>query len=58
MKQVTHHTCRTIGDATRVQVQKVYTKAKQRAAATIEQPVQIRMNVIQNETPAVLGKFN
>ncbi|KAB0799496.1 hypothetical protein PPYR_07376 [Photinus pyralis] len=53
-----NHTCCATGDAARIEVLKVQTNVKHRAASTMETPSQIRTEVLQNASAATLGRIS
>jgi hypothetical protein len=57
LRLATEHSCSTTGDAARVVVQQVLTTVRQRATTTMENPAQIRSNVLQGASTAELGFF-
>ncbi|KAL7078050.1 hypothetical protein ACQ4LE_002649 [Meloidogyne hapla] len=57
IRLVTEHSCSTTGDPVRVAVQQAITTVRQRAATTMENPSQIRSNVLQGVSTAVLGQL-
>uniref|UniRef100_A0A914L8K1 FLYWCH-type domain-containing protein n=1 Tax=Meloidogyne incognita TaxID=6306 RepID=A0A914L8K1_MELIC len=53
VRLITDHSCSTTGDAAKVSVQQILTSVRQRAATTLENPAQIRSNVVQGASTAV-----
>lgn len=51
------HSYSDVGNPTRVEIQKVLTNVRKRAASTMEKPSQIRVEVTQNITLAARGQL-